>query len=110
MKKSKLIGALTAAALAAVNMTAFAALPVSAAEVDLDGTYHAYIGVQSASYTFRNAYDDATYGYGVTADDGTVWFNHCIMISILQAAKELIVLSAINFLEIVKPIKSVCRL
>ena len=75
MKKSKLIGALTAAALAAVNMTAFAALPVSAAEVDLDGTYHAYIGVQSASYTFRNAYDDATYGYGVTADDGTVWFD-----------------------------------
>ncbi len=72
MKKSKILGALTAAALAAVSLTA---LPVSAAEVDLDGTYHAYIGVQSASYTFRNAYDDGTYGYGITADDGTVWFD-----------------------------------
>ncbi|MCM1523068.1 MAG: hypothetical protein NC120_01310 [Ruminococcus sp.] len=75
MKRSRLLGGITAAALAALNMTAFAALPVSAEDVDLNGTYHAYIGIQTASYTFRNAYDDATYGYGVTADDGTVWFD-----------------------------------
>lgn len=75
MKSSRLLGGITAAALAALNLTAFAALPVSAEEVDLNGTYHAYIGIQSASYTFRNAYDEGTYGYGITADDGTVWFD-----------------------------------
>lgn len=32
------------------------------AEVDLDGKYNAYIGFQSPSYSFRNAFDDATYG------------------------------------------------
>ena len=32
------------------------------ADVDLDGTYNAYIGFQSPSYSFRNAFDDATYG------------------------------------------------
>ena len=31
-------------------------------DVDLDGTYNAYIGFQSPSYSFRNAFDDATYG------------------------------------------------
>lgn len=51
----------------------------SAGPVDLDGTYNAYIGLQSPSYTFRNAYDDASYGYGTPefdqltgwADDGS---------------------------------------
>ncbi len=33
-----------------------------ASDVDLDGTYNAYIGFQSPSYSFRNAFDDATYG------------------------------------------------
>lgn len=31
-------------------------------EVDLDGTYNAYIGFQSPSYTFRNAFDEPNYG------------------------------------------------
>lgn len=30
--------------------------------VDLNGTYNAYIGLQTPVYTFRNAFDDATYG------------------------------------------------
>jgi hypothetical protein len=34
------------------------------AAVDLDGVYHAYLGLQTPAYSFRNAYDDATYGYG----------------------------------------------
>jgi flagellar hook assembly protein FlgD len=33
-------------------------------EVDLNGTYHAYIGLQTPVYSFRNAFDDETYGYG----------------------------------------------
>ncbi len=36
----------------------------SAGSVDLDGTYNAYIGIQTPLYSFRNAYDDETYGYG----------------------------------------------
>ena len=43
--------------------------PVSAAEaVDLDGTYHAYLGFQTPSYSFRNACDDEYYGRDVAAD------------------------------------------
>jgi hypothetical protein len=34
------------------------------ADVDLDGVYHAYLGIQTPAYSFRNAYDDETYGYG----------------------------------------------
>ncbi len=75
MKKTKMFSAMTAAAVAALSMSAVAAVPAFADDVDLDGVYHAYIGVQSASYTFRNAYDDAQYGYGTKADDGTVWFD-----------------------------------
>lgn len=75
MKKSKIFGAIAACALAAANIATFAAVPAYADDVDLDGTYHAYIGVQTASYSFRNAYDEPSYGYGVTADDGTVWFD-----------------------------------
>lgn len=71
MKKSKILGAVTACLLAAVNL----AVPASADDVDLDGTYHAYLGVQSASYTFRNAFDEPNYGYGVEADDGTFYFD-----------------------------------
>ncbi len=40
--------------------------------VDLNGVYHAYIGLQSPKYTFRNAVDDAT--YGAAAEDGK-YFN-----------------------------------
>ncbi len=67
MKFSKLLSAACAAAIAA---SAFA-IPASADEV----SYHAYLGVQSASYTFRNAWNDATYGQGVTSDDGMVYFD-----------------------------------
>ena len=34
----------------------------TAGPVDLDGTYHAYLGFQTPKYSFRNAFDDATYG------------------------------------------------
>ncbi len=34
----------------------------AAGAVDLDGTYHAYLGMQTPKYSFRNAFDDATYG------------------------------------------------
>jgi len=37
---------------------------------DPNGTYHAYLGIQSASYTFRNAWEDAAYGA-----NGTSWAN-----------------------------------
>ncbi len=55
MKKSKIFGAIAAAAMA---VSAFAAFPVSAGD-----TYHAYIGVQeSTTWRFRNAWNDPTYG------------------------------------------------
>lgn len=66
MKTSKILSVAAAAAIAASAL----AIPSSA-----EGTYHAYIGIQSASYTFRNAWNDDTYGQGVTADDGTVYFD-----------------------------------
>ena len=44
----------------------------SAEPVDLNGVYHAYIGLQSPKYTFRNAVDDASYGAAV--EDGK-YFN-----------------------------------
>ncbi len=31
-------------------------------EFDPEGTYHAYIGIQTPTWIFRNAYNDATYG------------------------------------------------
>ena len=34
----------------------------AAGAVDLDGTYNAYIGFQTPKFSFRNAFDDATYG------------------------------------------------
>ncbi|MBQ2823727.1 MAG: hypothetical protein IJF18_04025 [Oscillospiraceae bacterium] len=66
MKLTKIFGAIAAAALAITSL----AIPTSA-----EGGYHAYIGVQSASYTFRNAWNDGTYGKDIVADDGTVWFD-----------------------------------
>lgn len=30
--------------------------------VDLNGTYHAYFGLQTPTFSFRNAFDDTTYG------------------------------------------------
>ncbi len=71
MKKSRLLGAVAAAALAASTLTAFTAVNVAAE----DTVYHAYIGVQSASYTFRNAWNEGQYGKDIVADDGTVWFD-----------------------------------
>ncbi|MBP3578716.1 MAG: hypothetical protein J6K15_11440 [Lachnospiraceae bacterium] len=37
-------------------------------KADLDGTYNAYVGIQSGMYTFRNAWDDATYGRDTNPD------------------------------------------
>lgn len=67
MKKSRIFGAITAAAMA---VSAFAAMPVSAAD-----TYHAYIGIQTQNFSFRNAWDEGSYGKGVTGDDGMVYFD-----------------------------------
>lgn len=36
----------------------------AAGPVDLDGTYHAYLGVQGPKYTFRDAYDNEATGFG----------------------------------------------
>lgn len=66
MKISKLIGVAAAAAVAA----SVAAVPSSAEE-----TYHAYIGIQSASFTFRNAWNDATYGQGISGEEGFTYFD-----------------------------------
>lgn len=66
MKKSKILAVAASASLAATAL----AIPASA-----DDTYHAYIGVQSASFSFRNAWDEPTYGLGVTGDDGMVYFD-----------------------------------
>lgn len=67
MKFSKLLSTACAAAIAASAL----AIPASAEDV----SYHAYLGVQSASYTFRNAWNEPSYGQGVTSDDGMVYFD-----------------------------------
>ncbi|MBQ8176294.1 MAG: hypothetical protein IJ035_04570 [Oscillospiraceae bacterium] len=69
MKKSRIISAIAAAAVAATTFVSMA-IPASAAD-----TYNAYIGVQTQNFTFRNAWNEGTYGKGITADDGTVWFD-----------------------------------
>jgi hypothetical protein len=66
MKTSKILSVAAAAAIAASAL----AIPSSA-----EGTYHAYIGIQSASYTFRNAWNEETYGLGKVSDDGMVYFD-----------------------------------
>ncbi|MBQ8786382.1 MAG: hypothetical protein IJZ61_01955 [Oscillospiraceae bacterium] len=58
MKKSRILSAITAAAIAATTFVSMA-MPVSAAD-----SYHAYIGVQSASFTFRDAFNNASTGLG----------------------------------------------
>lgn len=68
MKMSKILAAAAAGAMAVSMM---AAMPASA-----EGTYHAYLGIQSASFTFRNAWYEAQYGQGIAADDGTNYFDH----------------------------------
>lgn len=67
MKFTKLLSASCVAALA---VSALAAIPSSA-----EGTYHAYLGIQSASYTFRNPWNEGTYGLGTSSDDGMVYFD-----------------------------------
>lgn len=55
MKKSRIFGVIAAAAMA---VSAFVSMPVSAAD-----TYHAYLGVQTnPSWIFRNAWDDGSFG------------------------------------------------
>jgi hypothetical protein len=68
MKMKKIMSVAAAAALTASLM---AVAPTASAEE----TYHAYIGVQSASFTFRNAWNEGTYGLGKTGDDGMVYFD-----------------------------------
>lgn len=68
MKMSKILAAAAAGAMAVSMM---AAMPASAEE-----TYHAYLGIQSASFTFRNAWDEGQYGKGIAADDGSFYFDH----------------------------------
>ena len=49
-------------------------------EIDLNGTYNAYIGVQTPLWYFRNSFDDAKYGLGTenfsqmshSKDDGSI--------------------------------------
>ena len=65
MKFTKIISAVAAAA---ISLTTLAV--TASAE-----NYNAYIGVQTQNFTFRNAWNEASYGKGVTADDGTVWFD-----------------------------------
>ena len=67
MKLTKIISAVAAAALA---LTSLAAIPASA-----EDTYHAYIGVQTQNYAFRNAWNEPSYGLGVTGEDGMVYFD-----------------------------------
>ncbi len=69
MKKSRILSAITAAAIAATTFVSMA-MPVSAAD-----SYHAYIGVQTQNFAFRNAWNDATYGQGITGEDGMVYFD-----------------------------------
>ena len=61
--------------IAAAAAVAASVMAVSAASVSAEETYHAYIGVQSASFTFRNAWNEGSYGKGITGDDGMVYFD-----------------------------------
>jgi LPXTG-motif cell wall-anchored protein len=60
---------------AAFAVTGAVSTPVQAADVDLDGTYNAYLGLQTPKYSFRNSWNEPNYGLGVTGDDGMVYFN-----------------------------------
>ncbi len=69
MKKSRILSAITAAAIAATTFVSMA-IPASAAD-----SYNAYIGIQTQNFAFRNAWNDATYGQGITGEDGMDYFN-----------------------------------
>ena len=68
MKKSRI---LSVAAAAALTGSLLAMAPAARAEEE----YHAYIGIQSASFTFRNAWNEAQYGQGITSDEGWAYFD-----------------------------------
>lgn len=62
MKRSRIFGVIAAAAMA---VSAFVSMPVSAAD-----TYHAYLGVQTnPSWIFRNAWNDGSFGKDYEAFD-----------------------------------------
>ena len=46
----------------------------NAGPVDLDGKYNAYLCFQTPTYSFRNNFDEKSYGRGVTGEDGTEYF------------------------------------
>ena len=67
MKLKKILAAIAASAVAVSTMavSAFSA-----------GAYNAYLGIQSASYTFRNDWNEASYGKGVADDtNGGYYFD-----------------------------------
>jgi len=69
MKKSRILSAIAAAAIAATTFVSMA-IPASAAD-----SYHAYLGVQTQNFAFRNAWNEPSYGKGVTGEDGMVYFD-----------------------------------
>jgi hypothetical protein len=46
------------------GVSAGAGEAVAAADVDLDGTYNAYLGIQGPKYSFRDAYGNESTGFG----------------------------------------------
>lgn len=60
---------------AAAALTAASLMTVSASTASADEGYHAYIGIQTQNFSFRNAWNDTTYGKDVAGDDGTVYFD-----------------------------------
>lgn len=68
MKKSKILAALTAAAMAVATFV------TTAVTVSAEDTYHAYIGVQTQNFAFRNAWNEPNYGMGVVSEDGMNYF------------------------------------
>lgn len=70
MKKSRIFATLAAAAMAATCMSGLTATAAT--------EYNAYLGIQSASFTFRNAWNEGKYGKGQTGDDGLVYFDTLI--------------------------------
>ena len=46
----------------------------NAGPVDLDGTYNAYLCFQTPAYSFRNNFDEPSYGRGVVGDNGMEYF------------------------------------
>jgi hypothetical protein len=81
MKKfSKTILATALTAVVAAGMVMAPVQSVMATEdttaaVDLDGTYNAYLCLQTPKYSFRNEWSEPSYGKGVTSDDGMVYFD-----------------------------------